>query len=98
MQTFFSHIIPNAVTPLVTVAPFVMSASVSALSFLDYMGMGVQAPTASIGELLKQGRENFLNAWWLAVYPFLVLVLTLILINFVGEGVRKAFDPRESLD
>jgi len=93
-QVFFAHIVPNAITPLITLAPFIMSMSVAALSFLDYMGLGVQPPTASIGELLKQGRENFLFAWWLAVYPFLVLIMTLVLMNFVGEGVRKAFDPR----
>ncbi|MEM7589058.1 MAG: ABC transporter permease subunit [Myxococcota bacterium] len=97
MRVFLSHIIPNAIAPMVTLAPFIMNLSVASLSFLDYMGLGVQPPTASIGELLKQGRENFLLAWWLAVYPFSVLVGTLVLINFVGEGVRKAFDPRASV-
>lgn len=97
-QVFFQHIVPNAITPLVTLAPFIMSLSIAALSFLDYMGLGVQAPTASIGELLRQGRNNFLNAWWLALFPFVTLVSTLILINFVGEGVRTAFDPRASVE
>lgn len=98
MQVFFDHIIPNALTPLVTLAPFIMSMSVSTLSFLDYMGLGVQPPTASIGELLKQGRDNFISSWWLAAYPFLALVTILVLINFIGEGVRKAFDPRATID
>ena len=98
MQVFFSHIVPNAITPLVTLAPFIMSLAVASLAFLDFMGLGVQAPTASLGELLKQGRNNFLFAWWLAVFPFLTLVTTLILINFIGEGVRKAFDPRATID
>lgn len=93
-QIFKSHIVPNAITPMVTLAPFVMNQAILFLSFLDYMGLGVQPPTASLGELLKQGRDNFLNSWWLAFYPFLALVLTLLLLNFIGEGVRKAFDPR----
>lgn len=97
-QVFFQHIVPNAITPLVTLAPFIMSLSIASLSFLDYMGLGVQPPTASIGELLKQGRDNFIFAWWLAIFPFVTLITTLILINFVGEGVRKAFDPRASID
>lgn len=97
VQTFFTHVIPNAITPLVTVAPFVLSMSITVLAFLDYLGLGVQAPTASIGELLKQARNNFLFAWWLGLYPFITLVTTLLLINFVGEGVRKAFDPRANV-
>ena len=93
-QIFTSHIVPNAITPMVTLAPFVMNQAILFLSFLDYMGLGVQPPTASLGELLRQGRDNFLNSWWLAFYPFLALVITLLLLNFIGEGVRKAFDPR----
>lgn len=93
-QVFKSHIVPNAVTPMVTLAPFIMNQAILFLSFLDYIGLGVQPPTASIGELLRQGRDNFLNSWWLAFYPFIGLVATLLLLNFIGEGVRKAFDPR----
>ena len=93
-QVFTQHIIPNAITPIVTIAPFTMNQAILFLSFLDFMGLGVQAPTASLGELLLQGRTNFFNAWWLALYPFLTLVILLLLLNFVGEGVRKAFDPR----
>ena len=95
-QIFKDHIVPNAITPMVTLAPFIMNQAILFLSFLDYMGLGVQPPTASFGELLRQGRDNFLNSWWLALYPFLGLVLTLLLLNFIGEGVRKAFDPRST--
>jgi len=93
-QVFTQHIVPNAITPIVTLGPFTMNQAILFLSFLDFMGLGVQAPTASLGELLAQGRTNFFNAWWLALYPFLALVFLLLLLNFVGEGVRKAFDPR----
>ena len=93
-EVFTQHIMPNAITPIVTLAPFTMNQAILFLSFLDFMGLGVQAPTASLGELLAQGRNNFFNAWWLALYPFLTLVLLLLLLNFVGEGARKAFDPR----
>lgn len=97
LEVFFKHIVPNAVTPMVTLAPFIMNQSILFLSFLDYLGLGVQPPTASIGELLRQGRDNFLTAWWLGFFPFIALVATLILLNFVGEGVRKAFDPRANI-
>ncbi len=93
-QVFFEHIIPNALTPLISIAPFIMTGSIYFLSFLDYMGLGVQPPAASLGELLRQGREHFLQAWWLALYPFLALCTMLVLLNFIGEGVRKAFDPK----
>lgn len=90
------HIFPNSLTPIVTFAPFILGNAIVELAVLDYLGLGVRAPTASIGELLRQGRSNFMNSWWLAVFPFLALITTMISLNFVGEGVREAFDPRRS--
>jgi microcin C transport system permease protein len=94
LYVFFQHIVPNAITSMVTLAPFLMNRAILFLAILDYLGLGVRPPAASLGEIMRQGRDNFLNAWWLGLYPFTVLVVTLILLNFVGEGVRKAFDPR----
>ncbi|MCY4380232.1 MAG: ABC transporter permease subunit [Proteobacteria bacterium] len=95
-RIFTCHVIPNALTPLITLAPFIMNQSILFLAFLDYLGLGVQAPTASLGELLRQGKENMLYAWWLCFYPLLTVTLTLLLLNFVGDGVRQAFDPKAS--
>lgn len=90
------HIFPNSLTPIVTFAPFILGQAIVDLAMLDYLGLGVPAPTASLGELLRQGRQYFMNSWWLAVYPFGVLVGTMIMLNFIGEGVREAFDPRKA--
>ncbi len=90
----FRHILPNALTPVVSFAPFEIVANVSALVALDFLGFGLPAPTPSWGELIGQGMEN-LTKWWLVLYPLGALFLTLLLIVFIGEAVREAFDPKE---
>lgn len=90
------HIFPNSMTPIVTFAPFILGQAIVDLAMLDFLGLGVPAPTASLGELLRQGRQYFMNSWWLAVFPFGALVGTMIMLNFIGEGVREAFDPRRA--
>lgn len=88
-----SHILPNALTPLITFTPFLISASIVSLAALDYLGLGLPPPTPSWGELLRQGKEN-LRSWWLGFFPFLALFGTVLLLNFLGEGLRKAMDAR----
>jgi len=90
----FRHILPNALTPVVSFAPFEIVANISALVALDFLGFGLPAPTPSWGELIGQGMEN-LTKWWLVLYPLGALFLTLLLIVFIGEAVREAFDPKE---
>jgi microcin C transport system permease protein len=90
----FRHILPNALTPVVSFAPFVVVANISALVALDFLGFGLPAPTPSWGELIGQGVEN-LTKWWLVLYPLGVLFVTLLLVVFIGEAVREAFDPKE---
>lgn len=94
-RILFRHLLPNSLTPIITFAPFIISASVGSLAALDYLGLGLPPPTASWGELLRQGKEN-LQSWWLSTFPFLALFITLLLLNFVGEGIRSAFDAKES--
>lgn len=89
------HILPNALGPIVTFSPFTIASQIYALSALDYLGLGLPPPTPSWGELLQQGQNYFTLAWWLAVYPSLAVVLTMAVLNFIGEGVRDAFDPRK---
>jgi len=90
----FRHILPNALTPVVSFAPFEIVANISALVALDFLGFGLPAPTPSWGELIGQGMEN-LTIWWLVFYPLAFLFLTLLLVVFIGEAVREAFDPKE---
>ena len=95
LSVLFKHIAPNALNPLITFSPFYLSAMISALAVLDYLGFGTPPPTPSWGELLSQAERHITTAWWLAVFPSLFLFLTLLALTFVGYGVRDAFDPRE---
>ncbi|MES2964195.1 MAG: ABC transporter permease subunit [Bdellovibrionota bacterium] len=94
-RVIFKHILPNALTPWITITPFLIAGSISALAALDFLGFGLPAPTPSWGELLNQALKNFRIAWWLAVYPSAALFLTLTVLNLIGEGVRDALDPRK---
>ena len=91
----FSHILPNSLTPWITISPFLIAGYISTLAALDYLGYGLPAPTPSWGELLNQAQHYFRLAWWLAVYPSAALFLTLTVLNFIGEAVRDAMDPRK---
>jgi len=88
------HLLPNGMTPVITFLPFRMSGSILALASLDFLGLGVPPPTPSLGELLAQGKSN-IEAWWLSLSTFGVLVGTLILLIFIGEALRETFDPRK---
>lgn len=87
------HLLPNAMTPVITFLPFRISGAILALTSLDFLGLGVPPSTPSLGELLAQGKEN-IEAWWLSVTTFGVLVGTLMLLIFIGEALREALDPR----
>lgn len=90
------HILPNSLTPVVTLVPFEMAAAIGALTSLDFLGLGVPPGTPSLGELLKQGKDN-LDAWWISLATFGVLVVTLLLLILVGDALRDALDPRKVL-
>ena len=87
------HILPNSLTTVVTFLPFRMSASILALTSLDFLGLGVPPPTPSLGELLAQGKDN-LDAWWIALSTFVVLTVTLLLLTSIGSALRNALDVR----
>ena len=93
-RIIIKHIFPNALTPLVTFSPFKLAQGVYSLAILDYLGFGLKPPTPSLGELLLQAEQYFTIAWWLALFPSLFLFLTLLSLNFIGEGVRAVFDPK----
>lgn len=88
------HILPNSMTPVVTFLPFRMSAAILALTSLDFLGLGVPPGTPSLGELLNQGKQN-IDAWWISIETFAVLVITLLLLTFMGDALRDALDPRK---
>ena len=93
MTIMYRHLLPNGMTPVITFLPFRMSGAILALTSLDFLGLGVPPSTPSLGELLAQGKAN-IDAWWLSLSTFVVLVGTLILLIFIGEALREAFDPR----
>ena len=92
-QIIWRHLLPNSLTPVVTFLPFRMSAAILALTSLDFLGLGVPEGTPSLGELLSQGKNN-LDAWWISLSTFVVLVGTLLLLTFMGDALRNALDPR----
>jgi len=94
VQIMWRHILPNSLTPVVTFLPFRMSAAILALTSLDFLGLGVPPGTPSLGELLSQGKAN-IDAWWISLSTFGVLVLTLLLLTFMGDALRDALDPRK---
>ncbi len=90
------HLLPNGLTPVITFLPFRISGAVLELTSLDFLGLGVPPSTPSLGELLAQGKEN-IEAWWLSVTTFGVLVGALVLLIFVGEALREAMDTRKAV-
>jgi microcin C transport system permease protein len=94
-QIIWRHVLPNSLTPVVTFLPFRMSAAILALTSLDFLGLGVPPGTPSLGELLSQGKSN-IDAWWISLSTFAVLVITLLLLTFMGDALRDALDPRKA--
>jgi microcin C transport system permease protein len=95
VQIIWRHILPNSLTPVVSFLPFQMSASILTLTSLDFLGLGVPPGTPSLGELLSQGKNN-IDAWWISLSTFVVLVVTLMLLTFMGDALRDALDPRKA--
>jgi len=94
-RIIFRHILPNTVSTVVTFIPFSVAAGVTALTALDYLGFGLPAPTPSWGELLKHGTDNLESAW-IVTRVVVAITLVLMLVTFVGEAIREAFDPRKA--
>ena len=95
LQIMWRHILPNSMVPVVTFLPFRMSAAILALTSLDFLGLGVPPGTPSLGELLNQGKAN-IDAWWISMSTFGVLMVTLMLLTFMGDALRDALDPRKA--
>ncbi len=92
-RIMFKHILPNALTPIITYAPFAIIGYIGTLNMLDLLGYGLQPPAASWGEILKQALEN-LDNWHMLIFPIIAMTITLFMITFIGEAIREAFDPK----
>jgi ABC-type microcin C transport system permease subunit YejE len=96
LRIIFRHLLPNCLTPLVTFTPFAVVGAVFALTGLDYLGYGLPAPTPSWGELIDQALQpENRDRLWLTFAPFGAITVTLVLVVFIGESVREAFDPKQ---
>lgn len=94
LRILFRHILPNVQGPLLVAAPLIAGRALLTESALSYLGLGIQAPTPTWGNMLNQAQQFALSAPFLAVAPGLAIMLTVIAINFIGDGLRDAFDPR----
>jgi microcin C transport system permease protein len=93
-RIIFRHILPNTLSTVVTFVPFMVAAVVFQLTALDFLGFGLPPTEPTWGEMLRQGTENFESPWILASVVT-CLVVVLVLITFVGEAIREAFDPKK---
>lgn len=93
-RIIFGHILPNALTPLITLFPFLLMGAIASLAALDFLGFGLPPMTPSCGELLKQAQADP-SSWWLIFFPAAALFIVMLLTVLVGEGLRDAFDPRQ---
>jgi oligopeptide transport system permease protein len=89
------HIVPNLLGPVVVYVTLTIPAVILAESFLSFLGLGVQPPMASLGTLIANGAQDMELAWWLLVFPSVLMVVTLMSFNFIGDGLRDALDPKD---
>ncbi len=94
IRLIFRHILPNALSPVFVAATFGIAGAILVESSLSFLGLGVQPPTPSWGNILTAGKDNIEVAWWLSLYPGLAILITVLSYNLVGEGLRDALDPR----
>lgn len=94
-KIMYRHLLPNAMVATITMLPFILSGALTTLTSLDFLGLGLPPGSPSLGELVKQGKDN-IEAPWLAITAFIVISLMLSLLIFIGEAVRDAFDPRKT--
>ena len=93
-RLMFRHILPNALSPVFVAATFGVAGAILIESSLSFLGLGVQPPDPSWGNILTSGKDNIEVAWWLSLYPGLAILITVLSYNLVGEGLRDALDPR----
>jgi peptide/nickel transport system permease protein len=93
-RIIFRHILPNAMAPIIVVATLGIGNTILTEAALSFLGLGVQPPTASWGSMVSDGKDALINAWWIATFPGLAIVLTVVCFNLLGDAARDALDPR----
>jgi peptide/nickel transport system permease protein len=96
LRIIFRHILPNALAPVLVAATLGVAGAILTESALSFLGIGVQPPTPSWGNMLTAGKDYLEFAWWLSLFPGLAILVTVIAYNLVGEGLRDALDPKIS--
>lgn len=94
LRMIFKHILPNSMAPVLVSAVLGVAGAILVESALSFLGIGVQPPTASWGNILTAGKDNIEIAWWLSVFPGLAILITVLAYNLLGEGIRDSIDPR----
>lgn len=94
MRIIFRHILPNSMAPVIVSAVLGVAGAILTESALSFLGIGVQPPTSSWGNILTIGKDNIEIAWWLSVFPGVAILVTVLAYNLLGEGIRDAIDPR----
>ncbi|ASQ91609.1 ABC transporter permease [Prosthecochloris sp. GSB1] len=93
-RIIFRHLIPNTLTPVIVAATLRIGSIILTEAGLSFLGLGVQPPTASWGNIINEGRDNLLNHWWISTFPGIAILTTVVCFNLIGDGVRDALDPR----
>ncbi|HQQ34261.1 MAG TPA: ABC transporter permease, partial [Methylophilus sp.] len=93
-RLIFLHLLPNSLTPIIVSSVLGVASAVLLESGLSFLGLGVQPPQASWGNILTDGKEYIQFAWWLSLFPGLAILITVLGYNLLGEGLRDALDPR----
>jgi peptide/nickel transport system permease protein len=94
----FRHILPNVASPIIVAATLGLSAAIIAESGLSFLGFGVQLPTATWGTMLRNAQSEMTTAPWIAIYPGLMIFIVVICVNYIGDGLRDAYDPYKMLE
>jgi len=94
MRIIFLHILPNSMASILVAATLGIAGAILTESALSFLGIGVQPPTPSWGNILTAGKDNIDIAWWLSLYPGLAILITVVGYNLLGEGIRDLLDPR----
>uniref|UniRef100_Q3ARF6 Peptide ABC transporter, permease protein, putative n=1 Tax=Chlorobium chlorochromatii (strain CaD3) TaxID=340177 RepID=Q3ARF6_CHLCH len=93
-RIIFRHLVPNSLTPVIIAATLRIGSIILTEAGLSFLGLGVQPPTPSWGNIINEGRDSLLNYWWISTFPGLAILTTVVCFNLIGDGVRDALDPR----
>ena len=95
IKIFFVHILPNIISPLMVYSSLAIGGAILTESALSFLGLGVQPPMPSWGQILTSGKDYIYMAWWLSLFPGIAILITVLAFNLVGEAIRDIFDPKE---